>query len=334
VSRRLGGRLLTAARIGGLAIAILGAGLAFALINSNFLNKLNMLGLLRSMSVLGIIAIGQLFVIVTGELDLSVGATYGLSAMTLGVLWVNGVPFALAILAALGVGVAVGVVNGFFTTIVGIPSFIVSLGILNFAQGVTLLISGARAVYPAYARPPVDHGELDVFDVIGGYTLPGQVPIQIVWLVGIALVGGLLLRPSRFGFRLKAIGDNLEAARRVGLKTRRYKLAAFCICGVLASLGGILDFSFIGSTEPSAGLTLTFPVFAAVIIGGASLSGGRGTVAGTLSGALLLALLVNGLTLVGVGTYAQLLFVGLITVGAVTLDRLSGQLPSSQEARA
>jgi ribose/xylose/arabinose/galactoside ABC-type transport system permease subunit len=331
--QRFGG-LLTALRLGGLAGAILAAGLAFTLINGNFLTTLNMLGLLRSMSVLGIIAIGELFVLVTGELDLSVGATYGLAAMAFGVVWVHGTTLWLALLVGLGVGVAVGVVNAFFTTLVGIPSFVVSLGILNFAQGVTLLISGSRAVYPDYATPPVDHGELRVFNAIGSSTLPGQVPIQIVWLVGTALVFGLLLQPSRFGFRLKAIGDNLEAARRVGLKTRRYKLAAFCICGALAALGGVLDFSFIGSTEPSAGLTLTFPVFAAVIIGGASLSGGRGTVAGTLCGALLLALLVNGLTLVGVGTYAQLLFVGLITVGAVTLDRLSGQLPSSQEARA
>jgi len=331
---RLGGRVVTAARLAGLAGAIVLSGLVFTLINPNFLTTLNMLGLFRSMSVLGIIAIGELFVLVTGELDLSVGAVYGLGAMTLGVLWVRGVPLGLALVIALGVGATAGIVNGFFTTVVGIPSFVVSLGLLNFAQGLTLLISGARAVYPAYAQPPVDGGELSVFNAMGSATLPGSVPVQIAWLVGIALAAALLLQPSRFGFRLKAIGDNLEAARRVGLRTRRYKFGAFVICGVLAALGGILDFSFIGSTEPSAGLTLTFPVFAAVIIGGASLSGGRGTVVGTLSGALLLALLVNGLTLIGVGTYAQLLFVGVITVGAVTLDRLSGQLPSSQEGRA
>jgi ribose/xylose/arabinose/galactoside ABC-type transport system permease subunit len=316
--------------MGGLAFAVLLTGLSFTLVNPNFLTTLNMLGLLRSMSTLGIIAIGELFVLVCGELDLSVGATYGLSAITVGVLWVNDLPLAFALVAGLAVGLGVGLVNGFFTTVVGLPSFIISLGVLSFAQGLTLLISGATAVYPAYATPAVPHGELHVFNVLGGSELPGGVPVQIVWLAGVALVFAVVLGPARFGFRLKAIGDNLEAARRVGLPARGYKVAAFCICGVLASLGGILDFSFIGSVEPSAGMTFTFPVFAAVIIGGASLSGGRGTILGTLCGALLLSLLVNGLTLIGVGTYAQLMFVGAITVGAVTLDRLSGQLPSSQ----
>jgi ribose/xylose/arabinose/galactoside ABC-type transport system permease subunit len=250
--------------------------------------------------------------------------------MTVGIVWVHGLPFAVALAAGLLVGVGVGLINGFFTTVIGLPSFIISLGLLSFAQGLTLLISGALAVYPSYAHPPVPSGELRVFNALGGSTLPGSIPVQIAWLAGIAVVCGVLIGPGRFGMRLKAIGDNLEAARRVGLPTRRYKTAAFCICGLLASVGGILDFSYIGSTEPSAGMTLTFPVFAAVIIGGASLSGGRGTITGTLSGALLLSLLVNGLTLIGLGVYTQLLFVGLITVGAVTLDRLSGQLPSSQ----
>jgi ribose/xylose/arabinose/galactoside ABC-type transport system permease subunit len=311
-------------RVGGLVVGIALIWMAFASLNSNFFTQANILELLRSMSSLAIVAIGETFVIISGELDLSVGAVYGLAAMVMGTVWVDGtVDLYLALIIGLSVGLAVGCLNAFIVTVVRIPSFIVTLGMLSIVQGLTLYVSGGQEVNPAYATPPVNQGQLSVFTTLGGYILPFNIPIQVAWLVGIAIVCVVLLHRSLFGFRLTAIGGNLDAARIARLRITRYKFAVFMLCGFLAGVAGILDFSFLGATDPNSGLTLTFPVFAAVIIGGASLAGGRGTIVGTLSGALLLQSLTNGLNILGVGPYVQLIFVGSVTIAAVALDRLT-----------
>jgi ribose/xylose/arabinose/galactoside ABC-type transport system permease subunit len=139
-------------------------------------------------------------------------------------------------------------------------------------------------------------------------------------MLAIALVVGIVLHRSLFGFRLMAIGGNPAAAELARLPVRRYKILAFVLSGVLASIAGILDFSFIQTTQPDIGLSQTFPVFAAVIIGGASLSGGKGTVIGTLGGALLLAELQLGLSILSPGPHVQQIFLGVVTIGAVALD--------------
>jgi ribose/xylose/arabinose/galactoside ABC-type transport system permease subunit len=321
------GRLLRGGiRVSGLLLAVVVIGGVFTYLNSGFLTTTNLLELVRAMSSLAIVAIGETFVIMAGELDLSVGATYGVAAMLMAQMWIHGTPFYLALAAGLGIGILIGAVNAFLTTIVKIPSFVVTLGALNFVQGLTLLFSNAQGVDPAYVNPPVNAHDLTVFRDLGGSTLPGNVPIQVLWLLGVAIVAALLLHRSLFGFRLSAIGGNAAAARVAKLPIVRYKWIVFMISGLLAALAGILDFSFLGSTDPSAGIPLTFPVFAAVIIGGASLSGGRGTVIGTLTGALLLELLTNGLSILGVGPFAQLMLVGLATVSAVAVDRWTSKV--------
>jgi ribose/xylose/arabinose/galactoside ABC-type transport system permease subunit len=231
-------------------------------------------------------------------------------------------------------GVIVGIANGFFTTIVRIPSFITTLGMLSFLRGLELYIGGARGYNPAYAenygfhRPPED--ELALFDSIGATRLPLDIPIQVLWMAIFAVVFGLLLHRTLFGFRLLAIGGNQEASRVTRLPTRRYKFIVFILAALAAGFAGVLDFSFLGSVEPGSGIDLTFPVFAAVIIGGTSLTGGRGTIIGTLVGVLVLAILQNGLSLLGVGAWLSLMFVGVVTVGAVTLDQVSRRLRSSR----
>ena len=278
------------------------------------------------MSSLAIVALGLTFVIIIGELDLSIGAVYGLAAMVCGLLWTGGMPLWLALVAGLGAAAGVGAVNATLTTFAGIPSFIVTLGALNLVQGTTLLISDALPINPEFdPEQQVPAGELDLFTSLARADLPLDIPIQVLWLAVVALVMTVLLHRSLFGFRLLAMGGNPEAARLARLPLRRYKFAVFVLCSFLAGLAGILDFSFLGSTDPNSGLSLTFPVFAAVVIGGASLTGGQGTVIGTLSGALLLTLLTNGLNLLGVGAYAQLMFVGAVTIAAVGVDRLSNR---------
>lgn len=147
--------------------------------------------------------------------------------------------------------------------------------------------------------------------------------MQAVWMIVIAIVFWFLMNRSLFGFRLKAIGGNPEAARLARLPVTRYKFAAFIISATMACTAALLDFSFIGSAQPSAGQQLLFPTFAAVIIGGASLAGGRGSVAGTIAGALLLATLANGVALLAAGPFAQQVLLGTVTIGAVLLDQFT-----------
>jgi ribose/xylose/arabinose/galactoside ABC-type transport system permease subunit len=289
--------------------------------NGFFFTSTNILELVRSMSTLAILALGETLVIIAAEIDLSVGAIYGFTAMAFGLTWIHGHSFYFALAVGLLCGVGLGFVNAFFTAIVRVPSFIATLGMYSLAQGLTYLISGSVSISPSYTIPPINAGELNTFSNLTHANLPFNIPFQIVWLAAVALVVWLLLHHSLFGFRLTAIGGNHEAARLAGLPVTRYIFFAFMISGLLAAVAGILDFSFIGSTQPGAGINLTFPVFAAVIIGGASLTGGRGTVLGTLLGTLLLATLSDGLSLLLVDPFVQLIFVGSVTIIAVALDR-------------
>ncbi len=312
-----------ALRLGGLFVAIVAVGLLFFLINPAFVNVDVLVSVLRSMSSMAIMALGLTLVIVVGEIDLSFGAMYGLAANALAVMWIlGGIPVYLAIVIALLIGALVGLFNGILTTALKIPSFIVTLGSYNLLYGGSLWITGAGTFNPAY--PPEGHtvseAQLAAFTAltasIGGHGFS----FEVFWMLGIALVVAFLLHGSLFGFRLMAIGGNPVAGRLARLPVARYKTLAFVISGGLAAMAGILDFSFIQTSQPDIGLSQTFPVFAAVIIGGASLSGGKGTILGTLGGALLLAEMQIGLALLSPGPHVQQLFLGCVTIGAVALD--------------
>jgi ribose/xylose/arabinose/galactoside ABC-type transport system permease subunit len=314
--------LLSFSRARGVIVAVFLITILFGLANPFFLTARNIMGLLRAMSSLAIMSLGQLLVIVAGEIDLSVGAIYGLCAMVFGVLWLNGLNAYIAIFIALLVGVGSGGIVSLLVSYARIPSFVATLGIMTAAQGISLLISNARAISPAFMLPPGHEQEIAFFKGLAGFKLPFDLPAQILWMFFLATIIYFLFNKFIFGFRLKAIGGNPEAAHLIRLPVRKYKFFAFGICGLLCGLAGILDFSFIGTTDAGVGISLTFPVFAAVIIGGASLTGGRGSVLGTLFAAGLLAVLSNGLTLIGVGAYAQQIFIGVVTIGAVALDNI------------
>lgn len=313
----------------GLLIAIVVIGAFFQTQRSAFLSPENLVVLIRSMASLAIIGFAQLLVIISGELDLSVGSVYGLTATVLAVVWLGegispvALPFVFALLVALAVALAAGAVNAFFTTVVGIPSFIATLGMLSIASGLELLASNASNFNPQFNRPPPEPIDYELFRALGATRIADGIPIQIGWLVVFFIVFWVLRHRTLFGFRLLAVGGNPEASRITRLPIRRYKFAVFMLCSLMAGFSGILDFSYVGSIGPNSGASLTFPVFAAVVIGGASLNGGRGTVVGTLMGAILLAELRNGLAIIGVGAFAQLIFVGVVTIAAVTLDRLA-----------
>ncbi len=318
-------------RLGGLAIAILVVIAIFTFLSkpNTFLTVTNALGVLRYMSTIAIVSLGLSLVIVVGEIDLSFGYMYGLASTLMAVAWIVwGWPVYLAIPLAFLVAILVGSINAFLVTTVKIPSFIVTLGTGQLIFGTNLLVSNAATLNPSYPTGShlVDQGQLAWFTGLSNQDLPFGFPMQGLWMIGIALIIWFILSRSLFGFRLKAIGGNPLAAELARLPIRKYKFASFIICSVFASLAALLDFAFIGSTQPNAGLSLLFPVFAAVIIGGASLSGGRGSAVGTLSGAMLLAVISNGLALLSVGSYLSQFVGGAVTISAVVLDRFTQSL--------
>ena len=322
-------------RVGGLLAAVVIAGFIFAVWSDwLFLKTGNLVVMIRLMGVLGIIGLGLLVVLLVGEIDLSFSALAVLSAVVMGKMWVElGYHIAIGILVAFGVAIGVGLFNSFFVNVVKVPSFIVTLGSNTLVFGFTLLISRNTPIL-AQKLPPdpeewqvrggdyVDAAEYTFFRALASnYALPGRFPLQVVWLAGFAIVFGILLSRGVFGFRMKAIGGNEQAAVLAKLPVRRYKTLAFVICAVMAAVGGLLDFSFISQVQPNQGGVYLFPVFTAVIVGGASLSGGRGTVSGTLLGALLLAVISNGLALNATGAFVQQMWLGTVTIGAVVLDQ-------------
>ena len=324
-----------ALRLGGLFVAIILVGIVFETLNHAFLNTDVIISLLRSMSSVAIMALGLTLVVVGGEIDLSVGAMYGLAANSLAVLWIlNGVSVYLAIPLAITVGALVGLFNGVLVTFAKIPAFVVTLGSYNLLYGISLYISHAGTFNPVY--PPegieIDPGQLKFFQALTEQFGAHKISIEVLWMALFALVVGFLLHRSLFGFRLMAIGGNPIAGRLARLPVRRYKIIAFVLAGMLSAAAGTLDFSFIQTAQPDLGLSSTFPVFAAVIIGGASLAGGKGTIIGTIGGAMLLAELQTGLALLTLGPHAQQLFLGFVTIGAVALDIVLTKLRARNNA--
>ncbi|MEP0323943.1 ABC transporter permease [Bauldia litoralis] len=324
-----------ALRVGGLFAAVIVVAIIFIIINPAFANPNLGVSVLRSMSSVAIMAMGLTLVIVVGEIDLSFGAMYGLAANSLAVMWiVGGLPVYFAIPAVLIIGALVGLFNGVLVTSIKIPSFIVTLGSYNLLYGLSLWVTNSGTFNPVYPPPgsTMDQGQLDFFIGLTQSVGPYRLSVEVFWMLGIAVVVGFLLHRTLFGFRLTAIGGNPTAGQLARLPVKRYKILAFVLCGVLASIAGMLDFSFIQTTQPDIGLSQTFPVFAAVIIGGASLSGGKGTIIGTLGGALLLAELQIGLALLSPGPHVQQIFLGAVTIGAVALDLFLTRVRKSRAA--
>ncbi|MET4635329.1 MULTISPECIES: ABC transporter permease [Kaistia] len=332
-------KVLNSLRTLGLALAIVLIAVIVQSQRSAFLSPENMLTLVRSMVALGMVAFAQMLVILLGEIDLSVGAVYGLAGTVTATLWLGGgslpftTPLLVALAAGLGIALLTGLLNGFLTVRAGLPSFITTLGMLNVADGLSLLISNATTFTPAYNEPLPPAWELSFFHGLGGALMAYDIPVETLWLVGAFILFWILRHRTVFGFRLMAMGGNAEAARVARLPLKKYKYVVFVLSALMAGLAGILDFSYVGSVGPTQSSSLSFQVIAAVVIGGASLNGGRGTIVGTLLGVILLALLNNGLALLGVSSFVQLLFIGLVTIGAVWLDLVSQKLIRSAGQR-
>ncbi|WP_409465548.1 ABC transporter permease [Amycolatopsis sp. GA6-003] len=286
-----------------------------------FLGSGNLFNVVRAISEIGIIAVGMTLVILVGGIDLSVGSVMGLASVGVALLLTSGgwglVPGLLAILA---LGFGFGLVQGIASARFRIQSFIVTLAGMQIARGIARMWSGGEGVSIAYGTGP---GQAPVpFSLLGERTFGGVVPIPALFFVVVAALAVLVLRASAFSRHVYAIGGNEKAAVLSGVPVIRVKVLVFGLCGLLAALAGIVHAGQYNFGGPNDGTGYELNAIAAVVIGGTSLSGGRGSVSGTVAGALLVGVLDNILQLNDIDANVQLIVVGVVIVLAAGLQRL------------
>ena len=294
----------------GLLFVILLVGLALSLTTDTFLSVANLTNVAKQVSINGILAVGVTFVLLTAGVDLSLGSVVALSGVACATFAHPGehsvfVPIAVGLLT----GAACGLINGALVTRGGIAPFIVTLGMMTIARGLALIVSGGR---------PVANLSNELTSLAGDFL---GVPIPVLCFAGVAAAAWFFLSRFRLGRHIYAVGGNEHAARAAGVSVERVKLFAYGLCGLLTGLAGVVLAARITTGQPNAGQAYELDAIAAVVIGGTSLAGGVGTIAGTLLGVLLIGVINNGLDLMGVSSYYQAVIKGVIIVGAVWLDR-------------
>jgi ribose transport system permease protein len=301
-------------REAGIGIALLLLIAIFSASAPHFTDESNITNILTQITINLIMATGMTFVILIGGIDLSVGSVMALSAMVAGlVLKAETLPVPVAIISAaltsVAVGMVCGFINGFVTSFWGVPSFIVTLGMLNIARGGALEVTNARTLFEFP----------NAFNDFGTATLLGMPAIFLVAL-GLVLLGWAVLTRTVFGRLIYAIGNNEEAVRLSGHDTFIFKVAAFVISGLTVGIGAIVYMARLTIASPILGTGFELNAIAAVIIGGTSLNGGRGSLIGTFLGACLIGVLADGLILIGVGDFVRQMITGGVIILAVILD--------------
>jgi ribose/xylose/arabinose/galactoside ABC-type transport system permease subunit len=296
-------------REAGIFFALVGLVILITGFQPNFIGKDNLFIVSRQIALTAIIALGVLFVILTGGIDLSVGSTVGLSGFICGLAMASGLHPLLAVLAGLLTGAAVGAVNGVIVAYVGVTPFIVTLGMLGAAHGAVLVIKQGDSVREI-SKAFIAVGNGSVFGI--------SVPVLI--LIAIAIACYLVLGRTIFGRHVFAIGGNEKAAALSGINTRAVKFFTYVLCSSLSAVTGILYVARFQSAQADSGKGMELDAIAAAVIGGTSLMGGEGSVAGVLLGATIMGVIRNGLVLMRVSPYWQELIIGTIIVLAAILD--------------
>lgn len=285
-----------------------------------FLSPDNLANIIRSVSETGIIAVGMTFVIISGGIDLSVGAVLGLAGITVSAMMVKQDWDALpAILLVLVIGLVFGALQGWISATLGIQAFIVTLAGMQVARGLARLVSSDQFINLNYGDAP---GMAPVAFSHFGDRLFGFLPMSAVIFLGVSALGVVLLNTTSYGRHLFAVGGNERAARLSGIDVTRVRVLTFAVCGLLAALSGIVHAGQLNFCSPDDGAGYELTAIAAVVIGGTSLMGGAGTVVGTIAGSLLLGALNNILQLNNVNPDIQLVATGVIVAAAAALQRL------------
>ena len=298
----------------GIAIALLIEVIIFSLFSPYFFTSENILNVSLQVSITAIIAVGMTFVILTSGIDLSVGALVAFTGVvTTSILKLDS-PLAVNFLLMIGVGLLLGTMSGalagIFITRFNITPFIVTLALMTIWRGASYMFTDGRPVW----------GLPEQFSLLGSGRFM-QIPYPTIIMLIIYGTAYVILHRTRFGRYIYAVGGNKEAARLAGINTNRILMSVYMMCGALSSLSGILLASRMNSGQPNAGLMYELDVIAAVVVGGTSLFGGRGTVVGTFIGAMLIGVLRNGLNLLNVNSYVQQVIVGVVILLAVLMDR-------------
>ena len=281
-----------------------------AALEPKFLSTGNLAGVARQTAVITIIAMGMTIVMVSGGIDLSVGSVMALSGVAGAFVMVGGAPASAGIAASVATGAACGLVNGGTIAALRIPPFIATLGAMGVYRGVALLATDGKAVV----------GLPSSFGYLAEGNLFGLVPVPLLIVIFVALATHFLLAATRPGRYCYAIGSNVEAARYAGVRVSRYQIAFYAILGALTGLAGAIESARLVTGQPTAGEGYELRVIAAVVIGGGSLSGGQGTVVGTIIGALIMGVLSNGANLLDISSFTQQIVIGAVIVLAVTFD--------------
>lgn len=294
----------------GLIIALVLSVTVLTVLRPHFLSSANLLNVIRQISINGILAVGVTFVLLTAGVDLSLGSVVALAGVLAAHFAHPGdyplmVPLSVGVLA----GVCCGAINGTVVTLGRVAPFIATLGMMTIARGLALVASDGRPISNMSPAMKALAGDI------------GVIPIPALILAAVALGAWWMLTYTRIGRHIYAVGGNEQAARAAGIHVGRVKMFAYTACGALTGLAGVVLASRITTGQPNAGVAYELDAIAAVVIGGTSLSGGIGTIGGTILGALLMGVIGNGLDLLNVSAYYQQIVKGLIIVGAVWLDR-------------
>jgi ribose transport system permease protein len=305
------------------SMAALIAFLGLTVASDVFATQQNLFNVGRNFAFVAIIAIGMTAVIITGGIDLSVGAVLVLAGMVIGMTMNAGMSIWLAIPLALAVSLLVGAINGVLIAYVGVPPFVVTLGMLSIARSIAMVLSNNRMVYQFGPDQPA------LLALGGGFVElalpfmdPIKIPNPIIFMFVLLVITGLVFRWTRWGRYLFAIGGNERAATLTGVPVKAMKVSVYMFCALCAGVTGILEVGWLGTITTGLGQGMELTVIAAAVIGGANLSGGIGTAFGAVVGSALIEVIRNSLTLLGISTFWQGTFVGSFIVIAVLFDRL------------
>lgn len=292
-------------------LALVLLSVVLSILSPYFLTTENLLSIGLQTAIIAIIALGMVFVIISGGIDLSVGSIVALSGIVTAQFLIAGVPLVLSLIAGIAAGGVVGFINGFIIAKGNLPPFIVTLGMMGVARGLSLVLTDGL---PISSLP-------DSFTFLGNGRLLG-IPVPVIILIVATLIATFVLSRTIFGRYVYSIGSNEEAAHLSGINVNINKIMIYAISGLMSGLAGILMAARLVSAQPSAGTGYELDAIAAVVIGGASLVGGVGTVGGTIIGAFIMGVLRNGLNLLDVSPFWQQIAIGIIIVLAVYLDQV------------
>lgn len=287
------------------------------LITDKFLTANNIISVLRQISINTYIALGMTLIIILGHIDLSVGAIVAMSGtLTVGFIVNQNIPIGVAIVMGLLLGVLAGFLSGFTVSTFRVPAFIITMAMMNIANGIAYVYSGGQST----------RIKDDFFIAIGTGYLFNVIPLPVVYMLILIIIVSFVLGKIKFGTYVYAIGGNREAANLSGVPIKKVEIIVFTLSGLLSAFAGLVLCSRMYSGQPSVGSGYELDAIAACVLGGTSMSGGKGRISGTIFGAMVIGIISNGLNLIGVSSYWQLIVKGLIIACAVLLDGQKGKI--------